>query len=151
MKGLSVSPACRDDIPALCRLLAELFAIETDFTADPARQSRGLELLLQDAAGTAVLLVAKEEETIVGMCSVQTLISTAEGGPVGLIEDLVVSQGHRGRGAGTALLAAVTRWCLSRNISRIQLLRDTGNLPAKGFYEQRGWLDTNLLCMRKML
>ena len=38
------------------------------------------------------------------MCTVQTLISTAEGGPVGLVEDVIVRADYRGHGIGARLL-----------------------------------------------
>jgi len=64
------------------------------------------------------------------MCSVQTLISTAEGGKVGLHEDLIVRKDFRGKGIGAKLLAEVFRWCETYEILRLQLLRElTISLP----------------------
>lgn len=45
--------------------------------------------------------------TIVGMATIQTLISTAEGGRVGLVEDVVVDESFRGKGIGKLLLAGI--------------------------------------------
>ncbi len=72
-------------------LLAELFSIEADFTVDPAVQRRGLQLLV----GRRPLLRAggRGRGPVIGMVTLQVLISTAEGGPVGLLEDLVVGDG----------------------------------------------------------
>jgi len=39
------------------------------------------------------------------MCSIQILISTAEGGKVALLEDLVVAENFRNMGIGTKLLS----------------------------------------------
>ncbi len=138
------------DIPQMCVLLSDLFGIETDFSPDRGKQGRGLELLLGEASGPAIVLVAEKAGEIIGMCSVQTVISTAEGGPAGLLEDLVVKKDHRGKGIGTRLLSEVHKWCVIKNISRIQLLRDADNLAARKFYSSNGWRETNLICMRKL-
>jgi len=145
-----IRPAKTADIPRMCGLLSELFSIEPDFSPDSQKQAKGLNLLLADRSGLSAVLVAEKGDEIVGMCSVQTLISTAQGGPVGLLEDLIVRKGHRGNGIGTRLLSEIFIWCDAKNISRLQLLRDVDNEHALRFYAGNGWADTNLVCMRKM-
>jgi GNAT superfamily N-acetyltransferase len=146
-----IRPAKTADIPRMCCLLSELFAIESDFSPDSQRQVMGLSLLLADRSGLSAVLVAEQGDDIVGMCSVQTLISTAQGGPVGLLEDLIVKKDHRGNGIGTRLLSEIFRWCDTKNISRLQLLRDVDNMSALMFYAVNGWSSTSLVCMRKFL
>jgi GNAT superfamily N-acetyltransferase len=148
---VSVRKARSADISQMCSLLSELFGIEADFSPDRGKQERGLELLLDETSGSSIVLVAEKAGEIIGMCSVQSVISTAEGGPVGLLEDLIVRKDCRGKGIGTRLLVEISQWCLTRNISRIQLLRDTDNLASREFYSSNGWRDTKLVCMRKML
>ena len=147
---ISVRPADAGDILQMCDLLYELFSIESDFCADSQKQARGLKLLLSDATGTSIVLVAARGEEIMGMCSVQTLISTSEGGPAGLLEDFVVRKDHRGNGIGTRLISEIFRWCKTKNISRLQLLRDADNERAMKLYACNGLTDTNLVCMRKI-
>lgn len=148
---ISFRPANADDIPGMCDLLSELFSIEADFSPDRNKQARGLDLLINDASGSSAVFVAECAREIIGMCSVQTLISTAEGGPVGLIEDLIVREGHRGKGTGPKLLSEVAGWCAGKNISRLQLLREADNIEALKFYNANGWSNTRLLCMRRFL
>ena len=140
-----------DDVPALCDLLADLFEAESDFSADPRKQANGLRLLLEDGSGRSKAFVAVHEGRVIGMCSVQVVISTAEGRPAAIMEDLVVRREHRGSGFGTALLEAVQEWCLKRGITRLQLLADKNNLQALTFYANRGWCGTDLICLRKRL
>lgn len=83
------------DIEALCGLLAQLFKLEQDFTPDREKQRRALKRLLQSPQ--AHLWVAEVDGVVVGMVSLQQIISTAEGGPAGWVEDLVVEHGYRGR------------------------------------------------------
>jgi ribosomal protein S18 acetylase RimI-like enzyme len=83
------------------------------------------------------------------MCTVQTLISTAEGGPVGLLEDLVVAADFRHQGMGAKLLAGAVNWAECRGFKRLQLLADKNNQAALRFYEKQGWESTQLVCLRK--
>ena len=135
----------------MCGLLSELFSIESDFSPDRQKQATGLTLLMNDKSGLSIVLVAEKADEIIGMCSVQTLISTAEGGPVGLLEDLIVRKEYRRNGIGTRLLSEIFRWCDTKNISRLQLLRDLDNERALKFYARNAWSSTQLLCMRKFL
>ncbi|MBI5097862.1 MAG: GNAT family N-acetyltransferase [Nitrospirae bacterium] len=149
--NVSVRHARPDDVPDMCGLLSELFSIEQDFKPDMEKQSAGLSLLLDNKSGSSVVFVAEKDNEIIGMCSIQTLISTAEGGAAGLLEDLIVLREYRGKGVGSKLLSEVIKWCRTGNISRLQLLRDIDNLKAVDFYLRKGWSDTKLVCMRKLL
>ena len=137
------------DVPRLVALIGELFAIETAFNADPARQEKGVRALL--AASNAHILAAETDNGIVGMCTVQLTVSTAEGGPSGLIEDVVVDRAWRGKGIGRALLDQAEAWARSQGASRVQLLADERNAPALDFYVGRGWTLTPMVCLNKKL
>lgn len=149
--GVKIRAAREADIEELAELLGQLFAVEADFAFDPAKQRAGLRLLL-DRPSAHVAVAAAESVTggrVVGMCSVQTLISTAEGGPVGLVEDLVVDEAWRNRGIGGRLLRAVERWSERRGLRRLQLLADRDNAVALTFYPKRGWNPTRLVGLRR--
>jgi len=134
------------DIDSLVNLLKTLFGVEQDFVFDPSRQQRGLSMMLANPQGC--LLVAEEDGRVVGMCSGQLLVSTAEGGPSLLVEDVVVDEQWRGRGVGRLLMEAVSRWAGERKVSRLQLLADRNNAPALAFYHRLGWKGTELICLR---
>lgn len=143
-----VRSARLEDLETMANLLAELFSIEKDFDVDSAKQRQGLKLLLNSE--NARLWVAEAERRVVGMISLQSLISTAEGGKVGLIEDLVVAKGFRGAGIGSALLAAVEKWAEQNGLSRLQLLADGNNVQALDFYKKHTWRKNALVCLRKL-
>lgn len=144
-----VRKAKHADIDAMVDLLTALFAIEVDFRPDPERQRRGLTLLLGRPEDTCCLRVAELNGEIVGMASAQELISTAQGTPVAMVEDVVVASGWRGRGVGRRLVAALEDWALGRGMSRLQLLADCNNNAALAFYERVGWKPTQLVCLRR--
>ena len=150
MNRVLVRTAQAADIPSLIELLRVLFSIEADFQFDHEKQQRGLELLIENSDERCVF-VAETEGEVVGMCSVQTLISTAQGAPKGWIEDVCVDEKYRGRGVGKMLLQAVDDWCLSRGIRGLQLLCDTANAPAQKFYEHLGWQPTQLQCLTRTI
>jgi ribosomal protein S18 acetylase RimI-like enzyme len=130
------------DLASMADLLGELFGIETDFEARPERQIAGLRVLLKRRG--CVVLVAEEGGEVVGMATMQTLVSTAEGGPVGSVEDLVVCSHFRGRGIGSKLIAALEDIARGEGFLRLQLLADERNAPAASFYAERGWNKTNM-------
>ena len=145
----AVRAARPKDMARMVGLLDLLFAMEADFRPDPARQRQGLALLLDDER--ARVLVAERADGVVGMCTGQLVVSTAEGGPALLVEDVVVDPDHRGRGVGRALLAALADWASGRGVRRLQLLADGTNGPALACYDRLGWRATALVCRRLTL
>lgn len=143
---IHIRPARQQDIETMILLLRSLFEREADFRFDPARQEAGLRQLIGSDRG--LLLVAEKGGRVIGMCSGQTVISTAEGGPALLVEDVVVAADCRGKGIGTMLLQHLTEWAGGQGISRLQLLADRTNSEALGFYEKQGWQTTQLICLR---
>lgn len=149
--NLTIRHARPEDIPRLCELLAELFSIESDFVPDREKQTNGLSALIGHPPGKVLVLVAISDGQVVGMATVQTLISTAEGGRVGLVEDVIVDRAFRNQGVGARLLEEIEDWSRKAGLTRLQLLADRDNQPALDFYSARGLSRTRLICLRKML
>lgn len=147
--SVSIRTASSEDLSGMVKVLEQLFNIEEAFEGDRELQKKGLKLLLEDKS--SCLLVAQFEDRIIGMCSGQILISTAEGGPCLVMENLIVHEEFRGQRIGTRLVERLERFAKSRGISRLQLLADSSNCPALGFYEKIGWTTTNLICLRKRI
>lgn len=136
------------DIEALIALLKVLFSIEADFSFNETKQRRGLKMMLSYPACHCVM-VAEVDGKVVGMCTAQLLVSTAEGGAAALIEDMVVEQTYRKQGIGKALLIAIEQWAVSRGAKRLELLADIENTPALDFYQKMNWKRTQLICLHK--
>ncbi|MCW5204137.1 GNAT family N-acetyltransferase [Desulfobulbus sp. US4] len=139
--------AREEDLTGLVFLLEVLFSIEKDFTFNADKQQRGLRLLVQRP--DAAVLVAERQGRIIGMCTAQLLISTAEGGLSTLVEDVVILPAWQAHGTGKRLMEAVAEWSAFQGATRIQLLADRNNTRALGFYNRIGYRPTELICLRK--
>jgi GNAT superfamily N-acetyltransferase len=142
-----IRAAVESDLDDMTRMIEQLFALESDFPFEAAKVRRGLELL-HARADSAALWVAELDGQVVGMCSAQIVISTAEGGPAAWVEDVVVRNEMRGLGIGRMLLATLSAWAVRRGIGRLQLLADAENAAALGFYRRMDWQTTQLICLR---
>ncbi len=140
--NVTVRNAREEDLAPMAEFLMELLALEVDFTPDRDKQMRGLRMFLEDPRN--LLLAADSDGVLVGTCSVQTLISTAEGGLSAMVEDIVVRKEFRCCGVGRRFLEEAERWARGRGITRMQLMCDDTNHPAQEFYERTGWEKTHL-------
>lgn len=139
-----------DDIDVLVKLLINLFTIETDFVIEAQKQKKGLLLMLKENE-QGCIMVAEFDKKVVGMCSGQLLVSTAEGGFKVIVEDLVVEKDNRGSGIGSALLIEIQKWAISCGASRMDLLTDQRNHSALNFYNQQNWKRTEMIALQKHL
>lgn len=140
--NLNIQEAKNSDIPYLVALLKELFSIEKDFTFDKVKHEKGLNLLFNDS--NALVLIARFEEEVVAMVTMQTIISTAIGEKAGLIEDFVVKDDFKNLGIGTHLFEYLKAYCKQHEIHRMQLVCDNDNENAKEFYTKKAFTKSNL-------
>jgi len=148
-QNIIIRSATLADLDSLIELLRDLFVIETDFTFNKTTQRRGLRLMLDGDLDRTCVLVAEAEGKVVGMCSAQTRISTAEGTVVAVIEDVVVSKKWRGQGIGRKLMKEIENWGRMRNIQCFQLVADKKNAQGLAFYQKQNWMVTQLICLTK--
>lgn len=142
-----IEPATLDDLPKLADLLYELFLQESDFVPDRERQMRGLRLILEQPSRGRIF-VLRSNDKIIGMINLLITISTAEGGFVLILEDLIVHRDHRGQGYGTRLLDYAVDFAKKKNFLRITLLTDEPNETLKAFYLKNGFVESGMIPMR---
>jgi len=142
-----ISPATLDDLPQLADLLNELFRMEPDFKPNRDKQLRGLRQIIEQPA-IGRILVARDGGDLLGMVNLLFTISTAEGGPVAVLEDLVVGARHRGNGIGTELLNAAVALAREQGLSRITLLTNHDNASAQRLYQKHGFQPSHMVAMR---
>ena len=139
-----------DDIDIMVELLTSLFTIETDFSIDSQKQQKGLFLILERTE-TSCIMVAECDEKVVGMCTGQLLVSTAEGGFKVVVEDVVVEKEKHGLGIGTKLLLEIQKWAIGCGATRMDILADQRNHSALKFYDHQNWKSTELIALQKHL
>ena len=145
-----ITEATLEDIPELAALLAILFAQEADFTPDRHRQQQGLRQIISQP-GLGRIFVLRYTDKLVGMVSVLFSISTALGGRVAVLEDMVVHPEARGSGLGTALLQHAITFAQVAGCLRISLLTDTDNTDALRFYARQGFVPSQMKTLRLAL
>ncbi len=148
---ITIRKAEEDDAATLAAMIAELFSIERDFVPAPDKHEAGIRAILARTEDAAAFVAENAAGDAVGMVTVQLVVSTAEGGPSGLLEDLFVQGSHRRFGIASALVAAVEEWCRARGATRVQLLADANNAGALAFYDQSGYGPTRMVCRRRYL
>ncbi len=137
-----------DDVKQMAGLLAELFSIEDDFVIDTEKQIFGLQRLFETSYST--VLVAQMDHCVVGMVSMQSLVSTAMGERVGLIEDMIVTRDFRRMGIGRMLLKAMIHISEDLGYARLSLGADMRNDEALAFYRTFGFETSNMGLMYKI-
>ncbi|ATB68722.1 putative N-acetyltransferase [Sulfurospirillum diekertiae] len=147
---MRVDEAKNSDMESLVDLLILLFSQEAEFTPKRDSQRAGLQLILDDPQ-VGTLFVLKEEDKIIGMVSLLWTISTALGGRVAFLEDMVVDTAWRGRGGGHMLVEHAIAYAKKLTCKRITLLTDTDNLAAHHFYQQFGFQTSVMQPMRLIL
>ena len=150
MEHVAIEPATLDDLPQLTELLFDLFTLEGDFKPDRAKHMRGLRLVLEQPSRGRIFVV-RQDGRILAMINLLFTISTAEGGFVLLLEDLIVHGDHRHRGFGDKLLEYSINFAREKNFLRITLLTDRGNEEAQKFFKRHNFLDSKMIPFRMFL
>jgi ribosomal protein S18 acetylase RimI-like enzyme len=145
-----IEQATLEDLPQLTDLLHDLFSIEGDFAPNRAKQMRGLRLILEQP-NRGRIFVLRQSGVICGMINVLFTISTAEGGFVILLEDVIVHRDFRGRGFGDKLLRHTIEYAKKKDFLRITLLTDRLNEEGQQFFKEHGFYESKMIPMRILL
>ena len=142
-----IEPATEADLDELSEMLGGLFSQEGDFRPDKERQLRGLRLIFEQPSRGRVF-VLRQNGAIVGMINLLFTISTAEGGFVILLEDLVIHQQYQGKGYGSKLLQHAIDFAKQKNFLRITLLTDRPENLAQEFFRHHDFVESSMIPMR---
>src|SRR5213080_2918708 len=145
-----IEPATEADLDELSEMLGGLFAQESDFRPDKQKQLRGLRLIFEQPSRGRVF-VLRREGAIVGMINLLFTISTAEGGFVILLEDLVIHKQYQGKGYGSKLLNYAIDFAKQKNFLRITLLTDRPENVAQEFFRRNGFVESSMIPMRLLI
>ena len=148
---VTIRKAVTEDIPSLATLLGLLFEQEKEFTVDYDRQTKGLEMIISQPEVGQLLVAERPDGEIVGMVSLLFTISTALGGKVALLEDMVVLPEERRHGYGSVLVAAALELAKEKECKRITLLTDFDDLAAERFYQKHGFSLSAMVPLRQII
>ena len=145
---MEIDFAADADIDAMADLLHELFTLESDFRPQREKQLAALRWIL-DHPDHGRLFVLRDAGRVVGMANALISISTAEGGPVLILEDVIVAASHRGGGHGRRLVEHVLAWAAAEGMSRVTLLADRDNASALRFYRTLDFEESAMVVRRR--
>jgi ribosomal protein S18 acetylase RimI-like enzyme len=145
-----VEAATIEDLPALVELTMVLFSSSDDFTPDQLAQERGLALILEQPSRGRIF-VLRNGDQIFGMVNLLITISTAMGGFVIQMEDVIVHPDHRGQGFGTMLLEHVIEFADQKDFKRITLLTDKISAESQNFFRKHSFEYSNMIPMRRVI
>jgi len=149
-ENLVIEPATEADLDELSEMLGDLFAQEGDFRPDREKQLRGLRLIFEQPSRGRVF-VLRRNGAIVGMINLLFTISTAEGGFVIVLEDLVIHKEYQGKGYGRKLLQHAIDFAKQKNFLRIALLTDRPENVAQEFFRHHGFVESSMIPMRLLV
>ena len=145
-----IEPATIDDLPKLVDLTMALFELEEDFNPDPKKQERGLRSILEQPSRGRIFVVRTDYE-IIGMVNVLFTISTAMGGFVILLEDVIIHPEFRGQGYGTQLVEYVVDFAVRKDFKRITILTDKISEESQRFFQRLNFHHSHMIPMRLTL
>ena len=132
-----IRPATPTDIPAIAKLIRDLAEYERLAHAVDFDEAKLREHLFGSRPYAEVLL-AEDDEAVVGFALFFHNYSTFRGKPGIYLEDLFVEPPHRGKGIGKALLKAVAKLAVERDCARVEWSVLNWNEPSIQFYKSLG-------------
>ncbi len=96
------------------------------------------EAVAASSAGGGQLVVAGTLEEVVVGYGIVVLASVADGGILGVIEDLYVEPEARGVGVGEAMMDLILEWAGEQDCFGVDSLALPGNRETKNFFESFG-------------
>ena len=138
------------DISDLVELLKALFDQEAEFKPNSEAQRKALSKIILDPK-IGIILVAKDDEKILGMINLLFTESTALGSRVAILEDMVVLSKFRGEGIGSKLIDYAISEAKKEGCKRITLLTDIENTKAQSFYHKKGFVKSKMMPYRLLL
>jgi len=145
MNPFCIQKATLVDLPQLGKLLGD--SPVACLLSDSSKPTVGMRLLLEDSE-RGLVFVARKGGDVMGMVSLGITISTAEGGYVLLVEDLVVEAGSRNQGVGSMLLDHTVRYAKDNGFLRMTLLSERMTEAGRRFFAKRSFVDSEMIPMR---
>jgi GNAT superfamily N-acetyltransferase len=138
MSGVQIAAADPGDAPELLGAYEWLFAPPGSRPAQWDPQAAAERLRRAAMASDAVVLVARADGAIVGICTTYLDLESVRFGRRAWVEDLAVHPERRSVGIGKGLLDAAKDWARDRGATHLQLESAHARSDAHRFYEREG-------------
>jgi len=141
---ISIEPATEADLPFIKPLISELMEAmddTEDFDIEQAVKNCGI--LIKDPGHH--FLLAKDKNKAVGLVNFTTRKTILHPRPSGLIDELIVSRSHRGKGIGKNLLLAAIEECRKLGCCEVEVSTEKSNTYAQEFYRRCGFEEDAVL------
>ncbi len=144
MKDVHIRKAQESDLHEIKNLMLELIeSLESEEGIDENAILKNCRKILK--APNAHLLVAELDGEIVGVLHLNVRRTLLHSAPSGLIDELVVSERHRGKGIGRKLIEAAVELCKGLKCAEIEVSTEISNLKAREFYKSMGFEEIGVL------
>lgn len=98
------------------------------------------------------LLVYELESDIVGTAHLHLCLDALEASrPFGVVERVVITKEHQGKGYGTSLMKFIEGLCIERNCVKIFLTSGASRIEAHDFYDMLGYDGNSSKAFKKYL
>jgi N-acetylglutamate synthase-like GNAT family acetyltransferase len=145
-----VHSATIEDLPELVQLVEELMTLQADFTPNKEAHRQGISMILEQPKRGRII-VLRSEGGIFGMVNMLFTISTAMGGMVILLEDVIIHPDYRGQGYGSKLIEHVIDFAKQKGFKRITLLADKLGEDSQKFFQKHGFNFAHMVPMRRVI
>lgn len=148
MNDITIRPAVKEDCPRLMELVQEL----AEYEKEPDAVTVSMEHFIESGFGKQPVwwaIVAELNGEVAGFALYYIRYSTWKGQRM-YLEDLIVTEEHRGKGMGKMLLDELMRIAKDKQYSGMMWQVLDWNEPAIKFYEKydaqfdAGWLNVNV-------
>ena len=145
----SFLPVTPRDLDGVIAMMAQLYA-HGDSEFDPARARKATQKLLSEPEFGGAWIIESDGEAA-GYIVVVLGYSLEFGGRFGLLDELFVAEGHRGKGLGAEALAFAGRQCEERGWRALRLEVAQENEGAQTLYRRAGYRMHDRFLMTKWM
>jgi len=147
---MKIRKARLQDIREITNLLELLFTQEIEFEFQKELHIKALKKIINNKDIGTIFVVTKEQK-VIGCVNILFTISTALGGRVALLEDMVINPLYQNKGIGKKLLLKVFEKLKKKKVKRITLLTDGDNQKGHNFYKSLGFAESTMKVFRQRM
>jgi len=144
MNTVHVRDAKKSDLEKIKSLIIELIdAVNNTEGINIDAVTRNCESILDNK--NSHFLVAEINDSVICFINFTIRETILHSAPSGLIDELVVSKDHRGKGVGRKLVQVAIEKCKQLGCCEVEVSTELSNINARKFYKKMGFKEKGLL------